>query len=176
VREFEPASKDFFLLFSLLDVPYIYAGSSRRIFPPGAWWTRFGRVSHQASWMAEGGRAGREGRNPLHGASAPSVAWHWPSRLKQGLGSACCVEAFTAVNNSGEISPGVIDLRRNVQRRYPKMRPLWEQGSPIQKCIPAIDRWPYQKLHLPTISEVSCAPCRHVPDQNSRGERLLLGS
>ena len=25
--------KDFFLLFSLLDVPYIYEGSSRRMFP-----------------------------------------------------------------------------------------------------------------------------------------------
>jgi hypothetical protein len=47
--------------------------------------------TRQASWKAEGRRAGREGRNPLHGANAPSVPWHWPSGLKQGLGSACGV-------------------------------------------------------------------------------------
>src|SRR5580658_8138481 len=76
--------------------------------------------TRQASWTAEGRRAGREGRNPLHGANAPSVPWQLPSRLKQGLGSACCVEVSPGGNNSGENSPRLIILRRNAQRRYPK--------------------------------------------------------
>ena len=57
-----------------------------------------------------GRRAGREGRNPLHGANAPSVPWLRPSKLKQGLGSACGVEVPPGDNNSGENSPKVMDL------------------------------------------------------------------
>jgi hypothetical protein len=40
--------------------------------------------------------------------------------LKQGLGSACCVEVSPGDNNPGENSPREIDLRSNTQRRYPK--------------------------------------------------------
>src|SRR5260370_19147444 len=97
-------------------------------------------MTRQASWTAEGRRTGREGRNPLHGANAPSVPWHWPSRLKQELGSACCVEVFPGGTNSGENSPREINLRSNAQRRYPKNETTLEQGSAIQKDIPSIDR------------------------------------
>src|SRR5256884_9452751 len=89
----------------------------------------------QASWTAEGRRAGRKGRNPLHGANAPSVPWQLPGRLKQGLGSACCVEVSPGGNNSGENSPREIDLRNNAQRRYPKMRPLWSKFLRFRKVL-----------------------------------------
>src|SRR5882724_8697073 len=90
----------------------------------------------QASWTAEGRRAGRGGRNPLHGANAPSVSWRWPRRLKQGLGSACCVEVSPGDNNSGENSPGAEETHKEI----PKNEITLEKGSPIQKSIPAIDR------------------------------------
>jgi type IV secretory pathway VirB2 component (pilin) len=63
------------------------------------------------------------------------VSWQWPRKLKQGLGSACCVEVSPGGNNSGENSPKVIDLRRNAQRRYPKMTPLWSKTLRFRKIL-----------------------------------------
>src|SRR5260370_32863002 len=43
-------------------------------FPPRAWRTRITSVILQTSWTAERRHAGRAGRSPLHGASAPRVS------------------------------------------------------------------------------------------------------
>ena len=101
--------KDFFLLYPFW-MFLIYMRGVLAECSPGSLVVLIQPGDRQASWTAEGRRAGREGRNPLHGANAPSVSWHWPSKLKQGLGSACCVEVFPDGNNSGENSPRQIDL------------------------------------------------------------------
>ena len=44
--------------------------------PQTAWRNRFSRVTRTASWTVEERRAGREIRNPLHGADVASVPWH----------------------------------------------------------------------------------------------------
>src|SRR5260370_35141560 len=49
-------------------------------FPPRAWRTRITSVIRQTSWTAERRHAGREGRSPLHGASAPRVSRHHDGR------------------------------------------------------------------------------------------------
>src|SRR5260370_18875424 len=158
------AAKDFFLLFPF-SKPLYKRGEFSPNVPLGAWWTRFSRVTRQASWTAEGRRAGREGRNPLHGANAPSVSWHWPRRLKQGLGSTCCVEVSPGDNNSGENSPRAEETHKGDTQNETTL----EQGSPIQKSILSIDR----RCSRPVVGGTCLRP-RCLP-LGERGQRPAAG-
>ena len=99
-------------------------------------------MTRQASWTAEGRRAGREGRNPLHGANAPSVSWPGPSRLSREsvLPAALVVSpgtTFTARTQHfrRELSGSDLSAEEAKKRSHQDMRTLWTKAARSRRFI-----------------------------------------